>query len=62
MGSVASRKYKDPLDRGVVCSDRSVVSSDISLWVLVWLLEIIETSPDMSFICSDVQVCQEHLL
>ena len=62
MGSVAIRKYKDPPDRGVVCSDISVVCSDIGLWVLVWLLENIETSPDMSFICSDVQVCQEHLV
>ena len=34
MGSVATRKYKDPPDRGVVCCD-------ISLWV-VWALENIK--------------------
>ena len=37
MGSVATRKYKDPPDRGVLCSD-------LSLWA-VWPPENIHRPP-----------------
>ena len=52
---MATRKYKDPLDRGVLCSDISVVCSDISLWA-VWPPENIKTSPDTGVICSDIRL------
>ena len=54
MGSVATRKYKDPPDRGVVCSYRSVVSSDISLWA-VWPPENIE-APLIEVFLSDISL------
>ena len=52
MGSVGTRKYKDPIDRGVVCSDRSVVCSDMSLWA-VWPLENIKRLPDRGVVYRD---------
>ena len=48
MGSVAIRKYKDPIDRGVLCSD-------ISLWA-VWPPEDTKTTPDRGVVCSDISL------